>query len=251
MGNVDEVCRVLALSFGRDFIHWRRCGESWPSAWPGRRLLFLMAAVAAEVRGRGAALELASSWLGAAAACSRQILARAREGRGGVMMALAARARRWCATARRFQQLRCGGLWHRSLCGARGRGERWPARSSCGVRDLRQPPVRRSVRQRAAARRRPTSMVCWWRSDDAGGAADQRRAPATTGHRAAACDQHDTRRHTATSLMLLLLLGRRLCGAVQLRGHRQHAALKDQQFRGPRPPARAESSRARARGAAV
>ena len=33
--------------------------------------------------------------------CSRKS-ARAREGRGGVMMALAARARRWCATAPRF-----------------------------------------------------------------------------------------------------------------------------------------------------
>ena len=40
------------------------------------------------------------------------------------------------------------------------------ARSTCGVRELRQPPVRRSVRQRAAAARRPTSIVCWWRSGD-------------------------------------------------------------------------------------
>src|SRR5208282_959312 len=37
------------------------------------------------------------------------------------------------------------------------------ARSS-GVRELRQPLVRRSVGQRAAASRRPTSIVCWWRS---------------------------------------------------------------------------------------
>ena len=80
------------------------------------------------------------------------------------------------------------------------------ARSTCGVRELRQPPVRRSVRQRAAAARRPTSIVCWWQSGDAGGAADRRRALATPGHRAAACDQHDTRRHTATSLMMMLLL---------------------------------------------
>ena len=43
------------------------------------------------------------------------------------------------------------------------------ARSTCGVRDLRQPLVRRSVRQRAAAERRPTSIVCWWRTGDAGG----------------------------------------------------------------------------------
>ena len=32
--------RVLALTFGPDFIHWRRSGESWPSVWPGRRLFF-------------------------------------------------------------------------------------------------------------------------------------------------------------------------------------------------------------------
>ena len=54
--------RVLALIFGRDFIHWRRCGELWPRVWPGRLLLFLTnapAAVAARVRGRGAALGLA------------------------------------------------------------------------------------------------------------------------------------------------------------------------------------------------
>ena len=99
------------------------------------------------------------------------------------------------------------------------------ARSTCGVRELRQPPVRRSVRQRAAAARRPTSIVCWWRTGDAGGAEDRRResaprrrrrAPATTGTarqratnttlaatrrhpRGSVSDQHDTRRHTATS----------------------------------------------------
>jgi len=32
------------------------------------------------------------------------------------------------------------------------------------VRELRQPPVRRSEGQRAVAARRPTSIVCWWRS---------------------------------------------------------------------------------------
>ena len=89
------------------------------------------------------------------------------------------------------------------------------ARSTCGVRELRDPPVRRSVGQRAAAARRPTSIVCWWRTFVGGeramlavprigaaagvryvGAARPRRR---RGHRAAACDQHDTRRHTATS----------------------------------------------------
>ena len=83
------------------------------------------------------------------------------------------------------------------------------ARSTCGVRELRHPPVRRSVGQRAAAARRPTSIVCWWRTllvangrcwrCRESAPRRRRRAPATTGHRAAACDQHDTRRHTATS----------------------------------------------------
>jgi hypothetical protein len=39
--------RVLALTFGPDFIHWRQSGESWPSVWPGRRLFFLRNAPAA------------------------------------------------------------------------------------------------------------------------------------------------------------------------------------------------------------
>ena len=38
------------------------------------------------------------------------------------------------------------------------------ARSTCGVLDLRQQLVRRSVWQ-WDGRRQPTSMVCWWRSD--------------------------------------------------------------------------------------
>ncbi len=42
------------------------------------------------------------------------------------------------------------------------------ARSTCGVRELRQPLVRRSVRQRAAAERRPTSIVCWGRTLELG-----------------------------------------------------------------------------------
>ena len=52
------------------------------------------------------------------------------------------------------------------------------ARSTCGVRELRDAPVRRSVGQRAAAALRPTSIVCWWQLGDAGGAEDRRRAPA-------------------------------------------------------------------------
>ena len=50
---------MLALTFGPDFIHWRRSGELWPSVWPGRRFFCLLnspAAVAAQVRGRIAAL---------------------------------------------------------------------------------------------------------------------------------------------------------------------------------------------------
>jgi hypothetical protein len=65
--------RPIALTFGPDFIHWRRSGESWPSVWPGRRLFFLMnspAAVAAQVRGRGAALGLATSPTGLTGVCS-------------------------------------------------------------------------------------------------------------------------------------------------------------------------------------
>ena len=54
-------------------------------------------------------------------------------------------------------------------------------RSTSGVRELRQPPVRRSVGQRAAAARRPTSIVCWWRTGDAGGAEDRRRAAGADG----------------------------------------------------------------------
>ena len=99
--------------------------------------------------------------------------------------------------------------------------KRWACEIDLRVRELRDAPVRRSVRQRAAAARRPTSIVCWWRSwgpGDAGGAEDRRRpAPACAGDDgpprssvrptrhspphgdiAAACDQHDTRRHTAT-----------------------------------------------------
>ena len=53
--------RVLALTFGPDFIHWRRSGKSWPRVWPGRWWFFLLnspAAAAAQVRGRVAALGL-------------------------------------------------------------------------------------------------------------------------------------------------------------------------------------------------
>jgi len=35
--------------------------------------------------------------------------------------------------------------------------------ATCTVRDLLQPPGRRSVAQRAAAVRRPQSVRCWWR----------------------------------------------------------------------------------------
>jgi hypothetical protein len=69
------------------------------------------------------------------------------------------------------------------------------------VRELRQPPVRRSAR-------RPASIVCWWQS----------------------CDQHDTRRHTATLLMMMLLL-RPPAARFSYGVFDKHAALKDQQFR--------------------
>ena len=124
------------------------------------------------------------------------------------------------------------------------------ARSTCGVREPRQPPVRRSVRQRAAAARRPTSIVCWWQSGDAGGAADRRRALAPTGHRAAACDQHDTRRHTATSLMLMLLLRPAAAapasyGVIANPRHRKISARHCVKLNGAHfPRARARQSRA-------
>ena len=101
-----------------------------------------------------------------------------------------------------------------------------------------------------------------------GAARRRRRALATTGHRAAACDQHDTRRHTATSARQRERPTRHSpphgdidaddvaaaaagCAARFSYGVSPSAALKDQQYRGPRLPARAESSRARARGAAL
>jgi len=123
------------------------------------------------------------------------------------------------------------------------------ARSTCGVRELRQPLVRRSVRQRAAAARRPTSMVCWWQSGYAGGAEDQRRAPATTGHRAAACDHHDTRRHTATSLMLILLLRPAAAPRGSATGSWKTGGIERSALLHRVMPVLAESSRARARGA--
>ena len=95
------------------------------------------------------------------------------DGAGG-----AAPARRWCATAPRFNNCVEGAY------GIARFAEREPVEAMgirdrpCGVRELRDAPVRRSVRQWAAAARRPTSIVCWWRSGDAGGAEDRRRAPA-------------------------------------------------------------------------
>ena len=59
--------RVLALSFGPDFIHWRRSGESWPSVWPRRRLFFLRnsaAALADQLRGRVVSIGLATARVG-------------------------------------------------------------------------------------------------------------------------------------------------------------------------------------------
>ena len=123
------------------------------------------------------------------------------DGAGG-----AAPARRWCATAPRFNNCVAGAYGIARFAEREAVESDGHARSTCGVRELRDAPVRRSVRQRAAAARPPPSIVCWWQLGDAGGAEDRRRAPATTGHRAAACDQHDTRRHPATSLLMMLLL---------------------------------------------
>ena len=97
-----------------------------------------------------------------------------------------------------------------ALTGARPVESDEHARSTCGVRELRDAPVRRSVRQWAAAARRPTSIVCWWRSFVGGERAmlavprahrrrRRRRRRATAQQRG---DQHDTRRYTATSCFI-------------------------------------------------
>ena len=118
------------------------------------------------------------------------------------------RGRRWCATAPRFNNCVEGGLWHRSLCGARGRGERWAC--EIDLRGARTAPAACAALCAAAGGRRAAADVdrllvaifvggdgrCWRRRGSA-----PRAGAALTGHRAAACDQHDTRRHTATSMM--------------------------------------------------
>ena len=90
-------------------------------------------------------------------------------------------------------------------------------RSTCGVRELRDSPVRRSVRQRAAAGDRLLVAIgrCWRRRGSAprrAGAGDDgppRGSVRPTRHsppRGSVSGQHDTRRHTATSMLLMLLL---------------------------------------------
>ena len=78
--------------------------------------------------------------------------------------ALAARARGWCATAPRFNNCVEGAYGIARFAQREAVESDEHARSTCGVRELRRPPVRRSEGQRAAAARRPTSIVCWWRS---------------------------------------------------------------------------------------
>ena len=81
------------------------------------------------------------------------------DGAGG-----AAPARRWCATAPRFNNCVEGAYGIARFAEREAVESDGHARSTCGVRELRDAPVRRSVRQWAAAARRPTSIVCWWRS---------------------------------------------------------------------------------------
>ena len=68
-------------------------------------------------------------------------------------------------------------------------------RSTCGVRDLRDGPVRKW----AAAAWRPTSIVCWWRLGDAGarrrGSAPRAGDAATAQQRATSTTLAATRRH--------------------------------------------------------
>ena len=132
------------------------------------------------------------------------------------------------------------------------------ARSTCGVRELRHPPVRRSVA--AAGGRRAAADVdrllvangCWWRTGDAGGAANRRRAGAgvrrrrraTARQRATNTTLAATRRHPRGSVQRptrhspphgdidaddICCCGRRPRRAVQLRGARQSMVLKNQQ----------------------
>jgi hypothetical protein len=74
---------VLALSFGPDFIHWRRSGESWPSVGLGRRLFYLtnepVAVAVEQVWSRSASSGLATGRTGVAALTFSLPLSRARE----------------------------------------------------------------------------------------------------------------------------------------------------------------------------
>ena len=129
------------------------------------------------------------------------------------------------------------------------------ARSTCGVRELRDAPVRRSVGQRAAAALRPTSIVCWWQLGDAGGAEDRRRAPAP----ACAGDDGPPRgsvrptRHSPPHGDIRVVPGwwplTALGFARAPNRSWRLAALNDQQKRGRVYLYGANSSRARARGA--
>jgi hypothetical protein len=143
----------------------------WPPGWglvrpPRRRIRWCgrqrrASAARYGVIAKHAALKLRARY---AVTRSRRILARAREG-AALMMALAARRELGGGVRQHPGSNNC-------VEGAYGIARfdrREPvesdehARSTCGVRELRQPPVRRSEGQRAAAARRPTSIVCWWR----------------------------------------------------------------------------------------
>ena len=84
--------------------------------------------------------------------------------RGGalMLMTLAARATGCCARPPRFNNCVEGVYGIARFAEREAVESDEHSRSTRGVRDLREPPVRRSVGQRPAAARRPASMVCWW-----------------------------------------------------------------------------------------
>ena len=101
------------------------------------------------------------------------------------------------------------------------------ARSTCGVRELRDAPVRRSVRRWAAAARRPTSIVCWWRSGDAGGAEDRAPGAGVRWRRRATAQQRATNTTLAATRRPLMMMLRPPAARFSYGVIAKQAALKE------------------------